>query len=246
MWAWSSPLRRVVHEGFYKIDFAIFGHPFRFLQILEVSGKETRVGAHRGGGATVGWRREFSATAVGDGGSPDGGQRCPEALPRLCKSEGGVRAEPKWEKWGAGGARGSSHLGEGTTSVVRPNSRWGAALRQWGRSKKQRGGGFCPWGASDVGRRRGKETRRGGIGRCPFEAEAGKAGEGWGVRALPREGGRRRGVWLSGRARVWRGRAAVCPAWQRGSRGEAGGPVGVGCRWAIAMGRPKRTMPILI
>jgi hypothetical protein len=31
--------------------------------------------------------------------SPDGGRRCPEALPRLCKCEGEVRAEPKWEKW---------------------------------------------------------------------------------------------------------------------------------------------------
>jgi hypothetical protein len=65
-------------------------------------GKETRVGAHRGGGATVGWRREFSAAAVGGGESPDSGRCCPEALPWPCKSEGEVRAEPKWEKWGGG------------------------------------------------------------------------------------------------------------------------------------------------
>jgi hypothetical protein len=69
-----------------------------------VPSKETRVGAHRGGGTAVGWRREFGAMAVGDGESPDGGRRCPEELPWLCKSEGEVRAEPKWEKWGGGSA----------------------------------------------------------------------------------------------------------------------------------------------
>jgi hypothetical protein len=89
---------------------------------------------------------------------------------------------------------GGSHLREGTASVVRPNFRSGAALRRWGWSEKQRGGGFYPWGASKVEWRRGKELRRGGVGRRPFEAEASEAGEGWGVRARPREGGRRRGV----------------------------------------------------
>jgi hypothetical protein len=38
------------------------------------------------------------------GESPDGGRHCPEALPRLCKSEEEVRAELKWEKWGGGSA----------------------------------------------------------------------------------------------------------------------------------------------
>jgi hypothetical protein len=61
--------------------------------------KETRARAHRGGGVTVGSQREFGAAAVGGRESPDGGRRCPKALPRLCKSEGEVRAEPKWEKW---------------------------------------------------------------------------------------------------------------------------------------------------
>jgi hypothetical protein len=50
----------------------------------------------------VGWWREFGAAAVSDGESPNGGRRCPEAFTRLCKSEGEVRAEPIWEKWGGG------------------------------------------------------------------------------------------------------------------------------------------------
>jgi hypothetical protein len=64
--------------------------------------RRTRAGAHRGGGATVGWWREFGVTAVDCGESPDGGRRCSEALPWLYKSEGEVRAKPKWEKWGGG------------------------------------------------------------------------------------------------------------------------------------------------
>jgi hypothetical protein len=51
-------------------------------------GKETRAEAHRGGGATVGWWREFGVTAVGGGESPNGGQHYPEALLWLYKSEG--------------------------------------------------------------------------------------------------------------------------------------------------------------
>jgi hypothetical protein len=58
-----------------------------------VPGKETRAGAHLGGGATVGWRREFSATAVSGGESSDFGRRCPEALLRLNKSEVGGGGE---------------------------------------------------------------------------------------------------------------------------------------------------------
>jgi hypothetical protein len=42
-------------------------------------------------------------------------------------------------------------------------------------------------------RGRTEEGKRIEVRRCPFEAEAGEAGEGWGVRARPREGGIRRG-----------------------------------------------------
>jgi hypothetical protein len=57
-----------------------------------VPGKEPWVGAHRGGGMTVGWQRDLGASVVGDGGSPDGGRRCPKVRLWLC--EGEVRAEP--------------------------------------------------------------------------------------------------------------------------------------------------------
>jgi hypothetical protein len=42
--------------------------------------------------------------AVGGRGSLEGGWHCPEALLRLGKSEGEVRAEPNWRK-GEDGAR---------------------------------------------------------------------------------------------------------------------------------------------
>jgi hypothetical protein len=38
---------------------------------------------------------------------------------------------------------GGSHLGEGTASVAWLNARCRAALRWWGRSEKQQGGGFA-------------------------------------------------------------------------------------------------------
>jgi hypothetical protein len=60
--------------------------------------------AHRGGGTTVGWQRDFGTTAVGGGVSPDGDQRCPEACMWLCESEGEVRVEPNWRS-GEEGAR---------------------------------------------------------------------------------------------------------------------------------------------
>jgi hypothetical protein len=71
---------------------------------VDVLGKEPRVGAHRGGGTTVAWRRDFGATAVGGGVSPNGARHCPEERLRLCDSEGEVRAEPKWRN-GEEGAR---------------------------------------------------------------------------------------------------------------------------------------------
>jgi hypothetical protein len=59
----------------------------------DVPGKEPRVGAHRGGGTTVGWRRDLSAMAVGGGGSSDGCWHCSEGRLWLCESEGEVRVE---------------------------------------------------------------------------------------------------------------------------------------------------------
>jgi hypothetical protein len=54
-----------------------------------------------------------------------------------------VRPSPNGEKMGRREHGGSSHLGEGTTLVARPNSQCGAALRWWGWSEKQRGGGVA-------------------------------------------------------------------------------------------------------
>jgi hypothetical protein len=88
-----------------------------------VPGKELRVGAHRGGGTRVGWWRDFGATAIGGGGSLDSGRRCPEALLRLYKSEGEVKAEPNWRSGEEAKHGGSPHLGERTALMARPNSR---------------------------------------------------------------------------------------------------------------------------
>jgi hypothetical protein len=131
-------------------------------------------GAHRGGDTTVGWRREFDTTAVGGGGSPDGARCCPEALLRLYKSEGEVRAEPnsrigkEGARWWLSPWRGDGVGGAGGFPV------WGGTLAVGAVGKAMgRGGGVCSWGASEGGQRRGKEPRRGGVGRRPFDVEAG-------------------------------------------------------------------------
>jgi hypothetical protein len=78
-----------------------------------MSGKEPRVGAHRGGGAMVGWWRDLGVTAVDGGGSyADGSARVRE-----------MRGPSSIEEVGRRERGGGSHLGEGTTSVVWPNSR---------------------------------------------------------------------------------------------------------------------------
>jgi hypothetical protein len=58
-----------------------------------VPGKEPGVGDHGGGGATVGWWRDLSATGVNGGGSSNGCRRCSEVRLWLCKSEREVRVE---------------------------------------------------------------------------------------------------------------------------------------------------------
>jgi hypothetical protein len=137
-----------------------------------VLGKEPRAEAHRGGGATVGWRREFGATAMGGGGSPEGGRCCLEALLRLCKSEGEVRAEPNWRN-GEEGAWWwlSPHRGDSVGGATEFPLRGGAPTV--GAVEKATGRGVCPWGALEGGWSRGKEPRHSGVGRRPFEAEAG-------------------------------------------------------------------------
>jgi hypothetical protein len=185
---------------------------------VDMPGKETRAGAHRGGGTMVGWQREFGATAVDGGECPDCGRCCPKELPWLCKSEGEVRAKPKLERgrrWCRGRISSEGQRSDGGDG-----------------QKSNREGGFTHGGASEVGQRRRKEPRHGGVRRRPFEADAGevgeggvsgsahvKEGEGWGGgvgsgSVAPREG--RRGRAWRGQApagaRDRQGRVAVIPA----------------------------------
>jgi hypothetical protein len=152
------------------------------------------VGAHRGGGAIVGWWRDFGTTAVGSGVSTDGGWRCPEARLQLCESEGGVRAEPNCRS-GEEGAwwRLSPRRGDDVSGMAKFPVRGGALTV--GAVGKAMGG--CSWGPLKGGRRKEKELRRCGIGRRPFQAAlqeaegGGKWGSGRCVEAgEAREGGR--------------------------------------------------------
>jgi hypothetical protein len=80
---------------------------------VDVLCKETRSRAHRGGGATVGWRREFGVIAVGGGESSNGGWCCPEALLRLCKSEGEGEVRHTGFETGVTGEGSSPRCGHG-------------------------------------------------------------------------------------------------------------------------------------
>jgi hypothetical protein len=71
---------------------------------VDVPGKETRVGAHRGGGAMVGWWRDIGAAKVDGGGRSDDDWRHSEVHLLLHESEREMRPETKWEKWGGGSA----------------------------------------------------------------------------------------------------------------------------------------------
>jgi hypothetical protein len=181
-----------------------------------VSDKEPRAGAHQGGGATVGWRREFGATAIGGGGSPEGGRRCPEALLRLGKSKGEVRVEPNWRK-GKVGARWwlSPRRGDGIGGAVEFPVRGGAPTV--GAVRKATGRGVCPWGALEGGQRKGKEPRH--DGGTLLKWRRGEAEEGWGSGDAWREEKHERGGWsrpagdgVGGMACPHRGGAGVADA----------------------------------
>jgi hypothetical protein len=86
----------------------------------------------------VGWRREFSAMAIGSGESPDDGRRCPEALLQLCKSEGegrhtgfeiGVTGEGSSPRCGHGSGDGSNFRG-GSGSGDRRTA-WRGSVGKW-------------------------------------------------------------------------------------------------------------------
>jgi hypothetical protein len=79
----SSPVAMVENDG----------HGEHRHRTADMPHKEPRVGAHRGGGTTVGWQRDLGATTVGSEGSSDGCRRCSEVRLRLYESEGEVRAE---------------------------------------------------------------------------------------------------------------------------------------------------------
>jgi hypothetical protein len=147
--------------------------------VVDVLRKEPRVGAHRGGGAMVGWWREFGAMTVGGGGSLEGGRRCPEALLWLGKSEGEVRDEPDWRK-GEEGVRWwlSPQRGDGVGGMDEFLVRGDAPTV--GAVGKATVRGVCPWGALEGGWR-GKEPRRGGVGDTLLKWRRGEAREGWGA-----------------------------------------------------------------
>jgi hypothetical protein len=115
------------------------------------------VGAYRRGGAVVGWRREFNATAVCGRGSQDGGRRCPKALLGLCKSEGEVRVEPNWRN-GEEGAwwRLSPQRGDGVSGAAEFPVRGSAPMV--GAVRKATGGGGLPVGCFRGRTEEGKRT----------------------------------------------------------------------------------------
>jgi hypothetical protein len=90
----------------------------------------------------------------------------------VLRAGGRGEAEPKW-----GGGMGrrehddNSHLGEGIVSVARP---------MVGAVGKQTGRGVLPVGCFGVRKEGGREPRRGGVGRLPFEERRDEAGERWG------------------------------------------------------------------
>jgi hypothetical protein len=67
--------------------------------------------------------------------------------PTVLRAGGRGEAEPKWEKMGRREHDDSSYLGEGTTSMARPNSRCKQHSDGGGGQKSNGERGFCPWGA---------------------------------------------------------------------------------------------------
>jgi hypothetical protein len=175
-------------------------------------------------------RRRLGTAVVGGRESPDSGQRYPEALPWLCKSEGEVRAEPRWEKWRGGSAVAALNSERGWRWWRRRISGEERCSDGGGGQKSNGEGGFTRGVLQRLDG--GGEKNRGTAAQRPFEAEAGEAGEGWGVRVRPREGGgrlrfdraMRRTKWgwwglaQAGARGRW-GRAVIVPSWQR-ARGQ--------------------------
>jgi hypothetical protein len=156
--------------------------------------------------------------------------------------EGEQRSSPK--RWGGGGFSaisdegrqtpmlGSGHLaayerggGVGCVGAGRLMQRKEIGERG-ARRLLHRSGGKTEAGPGASTRRREKDVGGGG------------SAQGHHVERRMEEGG----VQSSSRACDRWGRAAVCPAWQRGSRGEGGSGRG-SHGWAVAMGRSKRTTP---
>jgi hypothetical protein len=129
----------------------------------------------------VGWRRDIGATAVGGEGRSDSGWRCSEVHLRLDESEGEMRPEPKWVKWGGG-----------STVAALTSERgwrwWRAQIPDEGR-RSDGGGGRAGnkgwrgrrWLASDAVGSRGKKGMEGVHWRLSFGLSRETAGRGAGV-----------------------------------------------------------------
>jgi hypothetical protein len=90
---------------------------------------------------------------------------------RFCEQEEEVRPSQNGGGMGRREHDDNSHLGEGIVSVARP---------MVGAVGKQTGRGVLPVGCFGVRKEGGREPRRGGVGRLPFEERRDEAGERWG------------------------------------------------------------------
>jgi hypothetical protein len=103
--------------------------------------------AHRGGWASgAAGRDRPDGVPTAKGGRTAAGEA--SHYPAVLRAGGRGEVEPQWGKRERRVHGGSSHLGEGTTSMVCPNPRWGRRS-EGGGGRKSDGEEFCPWGPAE-------------------------------------------------------------------------------------------------
>jgi hypothetical protein len=158
---------------------------------VDVPGKETRVGAHRGGGAMVGWWRDIGAAKVDGGGRSDDDWRHSEVHLLLHESEREMRPETKWEKWGGGSV-------VAALTSERGWRRWRGQIPDEGQCSDGGGGRASNkgwrgrrWLASGAVSSRMEKEMEGGRWRLSFGLSRERAAGGGGGELRPRGTGRR-------------------------------------------------------